>query len=100
MSSPTPPFFFLFRAMPEAYGSSQARGQIGATSCYPQSQPAQYTAGSELCLQSAPQLTAKPDPRPTKARDQTLILMATSQIHFCSATMGTPPDVFLKSCLQ
>ena len=28
--SPPPPFFFLFRAAPLAYGSSQARSQIGA----------------------------------------------------------------------
>ena len=31
MSPSLPPFFFLFRAVPRAYGSSQARGQIGPT---------------------------------------------------------------------
>ena len=33
--------FLLFRAAPEAYGSSQAKGQIGATSCWPTPQPQQ-----------------------------------------------------------
>ena len=39
-------FFFLFRAAPEAYGGSQARGPIG----------------SEPHLRPTPQLMAWPDP--------------------------------------
>ena len=53
-------FFWLFRATPEAYGVSQARGQIrGATTaglCHSQS-----NAGSEPRLQPTPQLIAMPD---------------------------------------
>ena len=53
-------FFFLFTATPAAYGSSQARGQIGAVtaglrhSC--------GNAGSKPHLQTTPHLTAIPDP--------------------------------------
>ena len=52
----------LFRAM--AYGSSQARGQIGATaaSLY----HSHSNVGSEPCLQPTPQLTATPGPWPTE----------------------------------
>ena len=52
--------FVFFRAAPAAYGSSQARGLIGAADaglC----QSHNY-ARSELCLQPTPQLTATPDP--------------------------------------
>ena len=64
-----PPRFFifcfcLFRATPTAYGSSQARGQTGAAASV-------YTTA-----------TAMPDLDPlSKARDQTRVLMDTSQIH-------------------
>ena len=53
-------FFFplLFRVVPAAYISSQARGRIGATAAALR----QSNAGSDLHLQSAPQLTAMPDP--------------------------------------
>ena len=66
-------FFFVFcpfRAIPTAYGDSQARGRIGAEatglhqSC--------SNSGSELRLRPTPQLMAMPDPRPTEqGRDQT-----------------------------
>ena len=52
-------FFFLFRATPEAYGSSQARSRIGATAvslCH-----SHLNMGSKLHLQPTPQLTAMPD---------------------------------------
>ena len=56
-------FFFLpfsFRAEPEAYGGSQARGQIGATTvCLRHSHS---NSGSELHLRPTPQLTALLDP--------------------------------------
>ena len=53
-------FFCLFRAAPVAYGSSQLRGQIGATAVglHPQPQPHQV----ELHLRPTPQLTAAPAP--------------------------------------
>ena len=54
-------FFFVFsRATLAAYGGSQARGRVGAvaTSLY----QSHSNAGSELCLQPTPQLTAMLDP--------------------------------------
>ena len=51
--------FLLFRAGP-AYGSSQARVRIGATAA--SLLPSHSKAGSELCLQPTPKLTATPDP--------------------------------------
>ena len=53
-------FFFLFRAVPEAYGSSKARGQIGAAA--PALHHSHRNTGSELRLQPIPQLTAMLDP--------------------------------------
>ena len=53
-------FFFLFRASPLAFGSSQARGQIGTAAtglCHNHS-----TSRSELQLQPTLQLMATPDP--------------------------------------
>ena len=50
----------LFRAAPEAYGGSQARGQIRAAAtglCHSQSH-----ARSQPSLRPTPQLTALPDP--------------------------------------
>ena len=53
--------FFLFRATPSAYGSSQARGVIRVSAaglCHSHS-----NTRSEPCLQLTPQLTAAmPDP--------------------------------------
>ena len=52
--------FCLFRAMPSAYGGSQARDPIGAIAaglCHSHS-----TTGSDLCLRPTPQLVATPDP--------------------------------------
>ena len=51
-------FFLLFRAALEAYGVSQARGQIGATSAGLH----HSNTRSEQHLQPTPQLTAMPDP--------------------------------------
>jgi len=53
-------FFFLFRAAPVTYGSSQARGQIRVAAI--DLHHSHSNAGSELCLQPAPQLMATPDP--------------------------------------
>ena len=83
-------FFFFFglfafsRAAPMAHGGSQDRGLIGAVDaglCHSHS-----NAGSEQCLQPTPQLTAMWILNPTwilnKARDQTCVLIDTSQIRF------------------
>ena len=50
----------ISRAALTAYGGSQARGQIGAVAAGLRQSPS--NAGSEPYLQSAPQLTATPDP--------------------------------------
>ena len=57
-------FFNLFRATPIAYGSSQARGQIRAVAA--SLHHSHSNAGSEPHQQPTPQLTATPDPQPTK----------------------------------
>ena len=57
-----------------AYGSSQARAQIGA-------------AGASLHHSSWQCMIFNPL---SEARDQTCVLMDTSLIHFHCATMGTP----------
>ena len=81
-------FFFFFRAAPAAYGSSQARGPVGATAA--SLHHSYNNARSELHLPPTPQLT---DPYPTsqqpwiilnplsEARDQTHILIDTGQIN-------------------
>ena len=56
-------FFFIFlsfRAVPTEYGSSQARGQIGAVAAG--LFQSHSTMGSELHLEPKPQLMATPDP--------------------------------------
>ena len=53
-------FFLLFRAVRAAYGSSQARGRIGATAVG--LHHGHSNTGSELHLQLTPQLRAMPDP--------------------------------------
>ena len=56
--------FFLFRAAPAAYESSQARGWIGAIAAglY----HSHSNVGSKLHMWPTPQLTAMPDPLPPK----------------------------------
>ena len=82
-------FFFLpFRAEPTAYGSSQVRGQIRATTAgLPHSHS---NTGSELCLQPTSQLMQCGILNlPSEARDQTHNLMVPSRIPFHCTTMGT-----------
>ena len=74
--------FCFFRAVPEAYGGSQARGQIGTT------------AGSlHHSYSNAGFLTpwARPGIEPESSWD-------TSPIRFCCDTMGTPPPKKFLSC--
>ena len=62
-----------------AYGSSQARGPIGAVAAG--LHHSHSNSGSELRLQPTPQLTATPDLGPlSKARDRTHYLMVPSRI--------------------
>ena len=51
---------FVFRAAPEAYGGSQARGPIGAVAT--DLHQSHSNAGSKPRLRTTPQLTAMPDP--------------------------------------
>ena len=53
-------FFFFFRAAPEAYGDSQARGRIGATAAG--LHHSDGNARSKPRLRPIPQLMATPDP--------------------------------------
>ena len=52
--------YFPFRATPMAYGSSQARGSIGAVATGGHHNKS--NTGSKLHLRRTPQLTATPDP--------------------------------------
>ena len=52
-------FFFLFGSPPVAYGSSQARGLIGASAAG--LHHSQNNEEFKVYLQPAPQLTATPD---------------------------------------
>ena len=88
--------FFWFFSEPAlmAYGSSQARGQIRARAAglgYSHSNSG-FWAESDLHYSS--QQRRIPDPL-SKARDQTRILMDTSQVRFHCTTKGTPINVFL-----
>lgn len=56
--------FFLFRAVPLAYGSCQARGRIRATAAGPYH--SHSNVRSKLRLQPTPQLVATLDPWPTE----------------------------------
>ena len=91
--TPITPFFILFyclfKATPEAYGNSQARGPVRAAAaslCHSHS-----NSRSEPCLRPTPQRTQRWILNPLSgARDQTCILMDTSQICSCCPTTGTP----------
>ena len=82
-------FFLLLRAEPTAYGNSQARGQIRAVAaglCHGHS-----NSGSKPHLWPTPLLLGSHVLNPlSKARDQTWILMDTSQICFHCAPTGIP----------
>ena len=53
-------YFLLFKAAPVTYGSSQARGRIGATATG--LHHSHSNVASKLCVRLTPQLTAMPDP--------------------------------------
>ena len=80
-------FFFFLKAAPEAYGSSQARGQNRAAAA--SLHHSHSHARSKPHLRPTPQFTATPDPWPTE-RGQGSILVDPSWIHFYCATIGTP----------
>ena len=84
----------LFRAASTAYGSSPVRDWIGATAVGLRN--SHSNAGSQQRLRPTLHFTAMQDPHPlSEARDQTHILMNTSQIRFHCTTMGTLNFSFL-----
>ena len=84
-------FFFFFRV----YGSSQSRGQIGTAAA--SLHHSHSNIRSELCLWPKQQLTEMPIfNSPSKARDQTWVLMDNSRVHYHWATVGTPLE---SSCI-
>ena len=84
-------FVFWRGAAPAAYGSFQARGWIGTAAA------SHSHARSKPRLCPTTQLMAAPVPWPTQwARDQTRILMDTSQVRYCWAIMETPVHRYFK----
>ena len=82
-------FFCFYRVTPVAYGSSQARGWIGATAA--SLHHSHSNARSEPVCDLHPISWQRWIPNPmSEARDRTCILMDTSLIHFRCATIGTP----------
>ena len=72
-------FFAFSSTAPAAHGGSQARGRIGAVDTG--LHQSHSNVGSELCLQTTPQLTATRIPNPlSKTRDRTHHLMVPSRI--------------------
>ena len=84
--------FFLFRAAPTAYGSSQARSQIGATAASHSNAKIQAMSTNYTTAHGNGQIR---NPR-SEARDQTHILMDTSRICFHFTTMRMPIKKILK----
>ena len=90
------PFFFLllFRAAPMAYRNSQVRGKIRAIAAGLHQSP--RNSGSKPCQPHTPSSWQCQIPDPlSKARNQTHILMDTSQLRFCCSTSGTPQQLSL-----
>ena len=89
-------FLFLFTAAPVEYGSSQARGWIGAAAS--SLHHSHGNTGSKPCLWPTPQLAAMPDPQPT-GLGRILVDPESSWklIGFlsCWATTGTPIHSYL-----
>ena len=83
--------FAFFKAACLAYGSSQATGYNQRSSRQPTANPQQSR------IQAAPANYRSPILKPlNEARDQTLVFMDTSQVHYHSATMGTYPFFCIK----
>ena len=88
-------FFFFFRATPTAYGSSQAKGRIGAVAASLHHSTTMWDPSHICDLHHSSQQCRIPDPL-SKARDQTGILMDASRVHFCCTMVGTPFLILLK----
>ena len=77
-------YFGLFRTAPSAYGSFQTRGQTRA-------------AAASLHHSSQQRRILNPL---SEARDRTHVLMDPSQVHYCSATVGTPKNTAFSMSLS
>ena len=86
-------FFGLVRATPATYGSSQARGRIGAVPASLHHSHSNTGSKRHVQLHHSSQQYQILNPL-SEARDGTCILMDASQIRFCCATMGTPRNYF------
>ena len=80
-------FIFLFRAIPVAHRSSQARGQIRAIASGLHHSNKDLSHICRLYHSSRQCWTSN---LLIEAGDQTHILMGTSRIHSCCATVGIP----------
>ena len=79
--------FCLFRAVPAAYGDSQARSLMGATAA--SLHHSHSNTRSKPCLRPTPQVTAMLSPL-SEARDGTCILMDPGWIRFRCTMTETP----------
>ena len=88
-------FFFFLRATPKAHRCSQARDWIGVAPVG--LHHSSSNARSKLHLQSTPQLMSMMILNPlSEDRDQTCVLLDSSQVCYCWAMTGTPdatPDL-------
>ena len=80
---------FFFRATPEAFGSSQARGQIGTIAAGLPHSPSNQDPSRVCNLQHSSQKCRILNPL-SKVRDRTHIFMDTSWICFPCTITGTP----------
>ena len=87
-------FFCLFRAAPTAYGGSQAGGWIGATAAGLHHSHSN-TRSKPLCNLYHSSWQCRILNPLGSARDWTLILIDTSQIHSCWAMTGTPKMIMI-----
>ena len=87
-------FFGLLRGTPVAYGSSQARGWIGAAAASLHRSHSNSGSNHVCHLYRSSQQRRICNPL-NEARDQTRVLMDTSRVHYHWATTRTPStDVF------
>ena len=93
---PSPPFFFFFFCFVCPYAWHMEVPRLGVKSKLELLATATATAHpSHICeLYHSSWQCQIPEPL-SEARDQTHILMDTSQIHFCCPTRGTPPLIYL-----
>ena len=83
-----PPFFF-FRAIPAAYGSSQARGWIGPLLAFTTATAMQLNRRCGCNLHHSSWQCPILNPL-SEARDWTCILVDARMVCYCWAMMGTP----------